>query len=251
MPPRARHLAPVLVSVILGVPALAPAATPTPRPLLAAKLTSCEIGSDGAGGTAVFLGSMPAVKGAKRLWLRFDLQRRLPGDDDWERLSAPTFGEWEKSRPGVSGFVYSKRVEGLAAPAAYRSVVRFRWVDARGRTVRSARRVTAACRQPDPRPNLAITRIRPATSPSGPVVEVSVRNTGRSDTLAPAVVTLAVAGEAQPSQTIPPLGPGVTATVTFPLLACPPGGVLEAAVDPADGIDEALETDNLRTRECA
>jgi len=255
MSPRSRHLARALVLVGLAAPASAAAAPPAPavgapRPVLAAKLASCTVGEDVMGGRAVFTGSMPAVRGARRLWMRFDLERRRDDEDGWRRVTGARLGGWEKSRRGVSGFVYSKRVEGLTAPAAYRAVVRFRWVDARGRTVRSSRRTTGACRQPDPRPNLTVLGLRTAVAQSGPVAEVTVRNTGRADTLAPAVVALRVGEADQPAQTVPPLGPGVTAVVTFPLPACPPGTLLEATVDPADGIDEVLETDNVRSGSC-
>lgn len=256
MPFRPPVLGAVAGAVALLAPAVASAATPTsaatdpgPRPTLAAKLTACEPATDVAGGSAAFTASMPARRGASRLWIRFALERQAPGRRGWERVAAPTFGEWEKSRPGVSGFVYAKRVEGLA-PGAYRAVVRFRWVDAEGRTVRRAQRTTPACRQPDPRPNLELVRLRPAMGDGGPVAEVTVRNGGRTDTLAPAVVTLRVAGVEQPSQTVPPLGPGVTAIVTFPLAGCAPGQELRAEVDPADGIDEASETDNVAVRPC-
>lgn len=253
MSPRSRHLVPIAVVLLgLALPGGADAATTSaaPKPTLGAKLTECEAGRDTLRGSAVFQGAMPSVRGARRLSMRFDLERLPEGEDEWERVDAPTFGEWERSRRGVSGFVYSKRVEGLTAPAAYRAVVRFRWTDAKGRTIRRAVRRTSSCRQPDPRPDLSVLRLRTALADSGPVVEVTVRNTGRGDTLAPAVVALRAGGLDQPPQTVPPLGPGVTAVVTFPLPPCPPGGLLEVAVDPADGIDEAVETDNARSLPC-
>lgn len=256
MSSRPRQIAGALVSAAIVVPAVAVAAprsadSESSRPALAAKLASCRTGTADEGGTARFTGSMPAVRGSRRLAMRFELERRREGDEeDWERISAPTFGSWERSRPGVSGFVYSKTVEGLTAVAAYRAVVRFRWIDARGRTVRTRRRTTTACRQPDPRPNLTLERLRPAISSTGPVAELTIRNTGRGDTLAPAVVAFAAGGVEAPSQTVPPLGPGVTAVVTFPLSGCAPGQSMTATIDPVDGIDEALETDNMLTRPC-
>ncbi len=253
MPFRSRHLLPAAAAALCFVPATpatAASTSATPKPTLGAKLATCVVGDDASGGRAVFQGAMPAIRGARRLAMRFELERRSGDDDEWRRVPAPTFGEWERSRAGVSGFVYSKRVEGLTAPAQYRAVVRFRWMDAKGRRVRRAVRSTPACTQPDPRPNLTLLRLRTAVADTGPVVEVTVRNTGRADTLAPAVVALRAAGLDQPPQTVPPLGPGVTAVVTFPLPACPPGGRHEVSVDPADGIDEAVETDNARSAPC-
>jgi len=228
----------------------APSSSASPRPALGARLTSCATGASETDRYAVFTGSMPSLRGARRLWMRFDLERLGTGLGSWTRLTAPTFGQWEKSRPDVSGFVYSKRVEALAAPARYRALVRFRWVDDEGHTVRRSQRVTRACVQPDPRPDLTILAVRSRRADSGPVVEITVRNTGRSDTLAPAAVGLLVGGSSQPAQTVPPLGPGATVTVTFPLPACPPGARLEAVVDPANGIAEADERDNRGVGSC-
>ena len=52
--------------------------------------------------------------------------------------------------------MFTRRVEGLIGPARYRAMVRFKWLDARGKTILSARRFSKACRQPDHRPNLKV-----------------------------------------------------------------------------------------------
>ena len=55
---------------------------------------------------------------------------------------------WRGSDPGVKAYKYLKQVTNLSAPAFYRAVVRFRWLNARGHLIRRAERHTARCVQP-------------------------------------------------------------------------------------------------------
>lgn len=220
-------------------------------PKLSARVTACSSGTAAAERVAVFTGSMPGAKGADRLRMRFVLERREAGESSWSRVPAPTFGVWMRSRPGVAGFVYTKRVEGLVGPADYRAVVSFRWLARDGRVARSARRITAVCAQPDPRPNLVALLLGPAMSESGPVAELLVGNSGGGDLVTPAEVTLRIDGAEQPSQSLPALPTGETALITFPMAACAPGTTLEATLDPLDVVDEGLETDNRRATTCS
>jgi len=97
---------------------------------------------------AAFEGDMRAIPGAVRLRMRFVLQARTPDDSAWSRVDAPGFGRSFTSAPGVGRYVYAKRVEDLLAPAEYRVRVRFRWLDALGRTIARQTRTSLACRQP-------------------------------------------------------------------------------------------------------
>ncbi len=55
---------------------------------------------------------------------------------------------WRGRRPGVKIYRYLKEVTNLAAPAAYRATVRFRWLNGKGKLMRSAELKTARCLQP-------------------------------------------------------------------------------------------------------
>src|SRR5690349_1474182 len=112
--------------VLAAVAAVAFAAHAAPAH---ARLTSCAKSTDPTARMAVFEGSMRAWRHSERLQLRFRLQSRTPQDTAWQTVRAAGFGRWQTSKAGVRGFVYDKRVEGLAAPASYRVVVRFRWRD--------------------------------------------------------------------------------------------------------------------------
>jgi hypothetical protein len=135
------------VTVPAGARDAARSAEPVPK--LAARLTSCTTGDDPSRRTAVFTGSMPRVRDAARLAMRFDLYERRPGRG-WRRLAVPNFGRWERSATGVAGFVFDKRVQRLDAPAQYRVTVRFRWYDADGDVLRHARRTSRRCVEPAP-----------------------------------------------------------------------------------------------------
>src|SRR4051794_13601104 len=107
---------------------------------------------------AVFEGQMTAVR-KTRMQLRFTLQVSTPESPRFRRVDADGFGEWIDA-PAVRKYTYDKTVEGLLVPASYRTVVDFRWRDARGRTVRSERSISPVCRQPDLRPDLVLRNVR-------------------------------------------------------------------------------------------
>lgn len=120
------------------------------RVSLSAKVSECETGRDAEDRAVEFTGSMPAISGAVRMAMRFDLYERRADDEDFVRRAVPTFGRWERSDKNVPGFVYDKRVEELDGASDYRAVVRFHWYDGHGRVVRSSKRTSYICRQPDP-----------------------------------------------------------------------------------------------------
>ena len=109
---------------------------------------------------------MPALQARSACAMRFDLYERPRGTVAAAHVvDVPRFGAWETSRaPASRAFIYTKRVDQLQAPAAYRAVVRFRWYDAQGRLQRrraSARRACHAARPaPGPRRSASVDRHR-------------------------------------------------------------------------------------------
>ncbi len=147
-------------------------------------LETCETSSLPVGRVASFVGSMPAIDGATQMQMRFELQRRRPAERLWRSVKgAQGFGVWETADPGRAGFVFHKRVDGLQVPATYRAGVRLRWLDGDGEILRSARRRTAACAQPDLRPDLVVKSLRAVLDarPAFAIYTVLVCNDGRSD----------------------------------------------------------------------
>src|SRR4051794_24006549 len=183
---------------------LAPLAAPTAgraaqeRPPLQARLAACTTGPNATARRATFTASMPAVTGAARMAIRFDLLQRAPGDAAFARVALPAWRRWERSQPGRTGFIYTKTVRALRAPGAYRATVRFRWYGPDGRVLRRARRTTPICRQPDPRPDLragALTAA-PGLGPATVTYLLRVRNAGRG-AAAPFAIALMTAGMPQ------------------------------------------------------
>lgn len=217
------------------------------RPPLTAAVETCATSALPAERVVSFLGSMPAIAGAGRMQMRFDLERRRRGDRRWRRLrGVPGFGGWERSEPGRAGFVFHKRVDGLRVPASYRAVVRFRWEDARGRIVRQARRRTAGCAQPDTRPNLVpgvLTGVLDAR-PGLAVYTLVVRNEGRSAagpfSVRVGTGTAEVSGLAAHGER--------TVVVIAPI--CLAGTSTLALVDADRRVDESHERGNGASRRC-
>lgn len=223
-----------------------------PRPPLAATVSSCQTGLTADERAVVFTGSMPAIRRAVRMSMRFELYERAGETGPYVRVRLSGFGNWVRADPGVAGFVYAKRVEQLAAPSAYRVLVRFRWYDARGRVVRRRERTSAGCRQPDLRPDLRVARLLiGAARPDGSALyTVTVRNAGRSAVSAPFTTGLSIDGVAQPVEALGGLDVNGTATVVFVGPRCAAGAAVIAVADADATVDEVDEYDNTERRSC-
>jgi hypothetical protein len=237
----------LLAGTIPASAAAAPDDGLTTPPKLGATLETCTTSPLPVQRIASFVGSMPARAHATRMRMRFDLERKRPGDLRWRRLQAAGFGVWERSDPGVAGFVFTKRVTSLPAPASYRALVRFAWISADGSTGKSARARTATCRQPDLRPNLvpgALTATLDLQPPGLAVYILLVRNTGRS-AANPFSVRVGT-GTAE----VGPLEPGEERAVAVAGLACLPLVPIVVRVDADRRVDESEERGNGALRSC-
>jgi hypothetical protein len=246
---RVAALTALLTAFVAALPA--GAQTPVLKLPIRAKLADCHRGPAPTDRYAVFVGQMPALRGTQHMWMRFDLYERPRGTGPWlPVVDVPNFGVWEKSKAGKPGFIYTKRVDQLQAPAAYRSVVRFRWYDSKGKLQRRARRVSSTCSQPDPRPDLTVGRVTATDAGSGKLrYVVRVRNDGRSDAGAFDTV-LTVNGDAQPAVNVAALPVGAVARVVFVAPKCALGSKIQVAVDPSDVVDEIRERNNAVSRDC-
>lgn len=236
-----------------AAPAQAAAIAPARVVSLRAGLEACETGSAKANRFAVFTASMPRVRNAERMELRFDFLQRRPGDNDFVKLAVPKLGVWERAQPRVPAFLVEKRVNELAAPADYRVLVRFRWFAADGRVVRRSERRSKVCRQPDPRPDLIFESVttRVAANPQRARYDVVVRNTGRGDALASAAVSMMVGGQRVPIQALSSLGAGESETVSFDGPRCTGETRIDLSLDVAGAVEEAGEANNTLSLPCA
>jgi len=240
----------LLLAVLLALTATASCAhaqEPQPQtPPLSATLESCAASPLPVERLASFVASMPAYARATRMRIRFDLERRRPGERYWRRVRVSGFGVWERSAANVGGFVFRKRVNGLPVPASYRALVRFRWIADDGSAVRRAHARTAACEQPDLRPNLvpgALSAIL-AVQPGLAIYTLVVANTGRSTASAFSVSVGSASTE------VAPLSPGEQRTIPVLTLTCPARTRIVVRVDADRRVEESDERANKARRRC-
>jgi hypothetical protein len=241
----------LVITAALLLSVLAPTATASAAPAGSARLLACNSALDPADRAAVFEGRMRTARGATKLQMRFTLQTQAKGRVSWHALSAPGFGRWLSSDPGVGRYVYTKRVVALLAPASYRTLVRFRWLGRDGRRVASDRATSPSCRQADLRPNLRPLAInsRPGADAEHARYVVPVVNRGKT-AAGPFDVVVTVNGATLSPARTPGLEPGERALVEVEGPPCAAGSMLTADVDPTGAVDERAEADNGLTVMC-
>jgi hypothetical protein len=113
-----------------------------------AKLEQCVTSVVQAERSATFAGEMTAIADTAHMAMRVDVQQRLPGEALFHTLSAPGLGVWRSSDSKVKVYKYLKQVTNLSAPAVYRGLVRFRWLNAKGHVIKHSEHLTPRCAQP-------------------------------------------------------------------------------------------------------
>ena len=227
------------------------AAFPAAAQAASVKLLACVPALEGAERSATFEARVRPLAGSERIQVRFTLQLREAATATWRRVAAPGLDAWLTSAPGVSRYFYSKTVQNLAAPATYRMLVRFRWLDGGGDVVARSRAASRSCRQPDMRPDLEATRISVTAPPApGPALyAVELFNAGR--TAAPAfTVTLSAGDQLLDPVAVAGLAPGELRVLELEGPRCAPGAALTATVDPDLLVDERDEDDNVLVATC-
>lgn len=206
---------------------------------------------------------MSPVSGGTHLSMRIDLYQRLLFSRHWAlRSDVPGLGVWTTpsdpslgSRPG-DVFAYHQAVARLVVPYAYRFRVGFRWRDDAGKIVRTETVTTGQCREPDLRPDLTLPAVtlRPSVRyPGYARYVVEVRNAGRSPARHVVVAgTFPAHAASNGSRTLARLRPGQSAHVSFvaPICKATDPAAPSFAVDPANAIEEADETNNAVAATC-
>lgn len=215
-----------------------------------AALESCHNGSAPLDRYAVFSAQMGSIDKSAKMQVRFDLQS-LSGRK-YRRVQAPGLGVWRSSAAGVDIFRYRKQVANLQPGATYRALVRFRWLDEDGRTIQSTTRRTKTCKEPDVRPDLVSGPVaaEPSAQPGRVRYTIVVRNDGRSAAPTAFTVAFTVGREAQPAQTVQPLGAGDQRSLVFVGPRCDAADPLRVTVDSDLAVDESSESNNTRTVPC-
>ena len=130
----------------LSLIASSPASPPPPAPV-SASVEQCITAANQSERAATFVGQMTATSATQRMAIQIEIQERAPADIAFHTITAPGLGIWRQSETGVKIYKFVKQVTNLAAPAAFRAQVRYRWLDAHGRTIARAQRRTPVCQQ--------------------------------------------------------------------------------------------------------
>ena len=146
---RGRPLVAVLACALV-LPGASGAAAAGSRLPASATLEQCVTSVAITERSATFAGEMVAIPGTARMQMRIELLERMPGEALFHPVTFPGLGVWRSPAPGVKIFKNLSRVSGLTAPASYRGAVRFRWLNAKGRLLRSLELRTPRCGEPAP-----------------------------------------------------------------------------------------------------
>ncbi len=209
---------------------------------VSATVEQCLTAVDASGRSATFSGQMVAVTGTARMTMRIDVQERAPGDTIFHTLNAPGLGVWRRSASGVKIYKYLKQVTNLPAPAAFRAMVRFRWLNDQGHLIKRTERHTPICEQPDGRPKLVVGLVRATPLRGSPRAGylITVRNEGRG-TAGAFDVSLSVNGLAQsPTTSVSSLAGGTRTVLDVQAPRCTPGSTIEVQLDPTHQVPEAV-----------
>jgi hypothetical protein len=260
----------ILLIAALAVSVLAPAAaSAAPKTTFGVRLAKCHRAVSVINRSFHLRAAMHPTAATKTMGIRFDLQARLGRRGPWRSYQAvfggpaPGFGTWFRSGADVERYRYLRLVNGLdGAPGrggrhvsvSYRVRTGFRWYDGQGKVLRTRHRHSRACFEPELRPDLHISGIKPVKNG----FRVTVRNRGKTaaDTFP---IDLVAPGAVESTQSVPTLGPGATVRRLFLTGGgCPTGQLVTAIVDPpatstkndVGAVDEADEADDERALSC-
>jgi hypothetical protein len=120
-------------------------------PAVSATVDQCVSAETAAGRSVTFTGQMETAPGATRMDMQIVLLEHTRGSAGFHVPSGGV-GAWQRSETGVKIYKYVRQVTNLPAPAAFRALIRYRWLDETGRVMRSEDLHTPVCRQPGPSP---------------------------------------------------------------------------------------------------
>lgn len=101
--------------------------------------------------SATFVGRMMELPAGSGMSMRIGIEVRDAGEGAFHRLEGAGSsgrGSWRSAEPGVKIFKDVKQVTNLAGPVDYRAVVRFRWTNSKGVTIRHEVLRTPVCHEP-------------------------------------------------------------------------------------------------------
>jgi hypothetical protein len=237
-----------------AAPATAAVTTTSPTgatQTLSATVTSCHNDPLPANRYAIFASQMTSVTGTLTMAVNFQLQERKGTAVAFLPVSAPGFGAWVSSAPGVGIYTYDHEVTALPAPAAFRVSVRARWFDRHHHVIHREALLSPVCVQPLITPNLAISTLTRAAGTQAATLTYSVvvRNDGTA-AAGPFQVSLSIAGVPLPNAGVTGLAAGAKQVVQFTGPRCVAGTTLSVSADPANAVIEPANPERTKTFPC-
>lgn len=204
---------------------------------------------------------MRPMKATRRMALRFELLTRAKSSSPWTSVTGGDLGAWLTPRDPTLGqrpgdvWIVNKSVNELAAPAAYRFRVTFRWTGSRGRTLGTAVRTSATCNQPELRPDLLVRSIdvQPVSGhPKLNLYVATIANRGATAARHFRVQFFTPAnGGTSKYRSIKLLSAHAKTTVAFEGPACSTSAPSTITVDPDGVVDDFNRTNNTMTAGCS
>jgi hypothetical protein len=214
-------------------------------------LTACTNGTTIAQRTASFSAEMQAFTGTSTMSVNFRLFERTAATHRYVEVNAPGFGVWQVSNRGIAVFTANENVIDLPAPASFRAVVHYRWMDRHHHVIRTDTLVSPACVLQLLEPDLSIVKITHAAGATRAtsLYGVVVHNGGLA-AAGPFAVALSVGQTVLAPQTVTALAPSANQVVQFSGPRCIAGTTVTAQVDPAGSIVEPANADRKLTLTC-
>jgi hypothetical protein len=123
------------------------AATVPVQPIATATLTQCVTTGAESERSLTVAAQMTLIAGSSRMQTRTYLLQRRSSDSQFHMIGAPGLGAWLEAEAGVRTYKDLRQVTNLA-PATYRALVDFRWLNGHGHVVKRMQLNTAKCVQP-------------------------------------------------------------------------------------------------------
>jgi hypothetical protein len=256
-----RHVRTITISVAVCVAALAASVPGAGASTPVAKLRgfSCQRSLNPVGRGIAVSAVMRPLKGTRRMTLRFDLFTRTKANSAWAAVPGGDLGSWLTPRNPTLGerpgdvWILNKSVNELAAPAAYRFRVSFRWIGTHGRTLGTAVRTSATCSQPELRPDLLVQAIDVQPISGHPHLNLYVATIANRGASAARRfrVQFQTGGGAPKYHAIKFLGAHATTQVSFEGPVCAATAASTVTVDPDGVVNDSNPANNTKTADCS
>jgi hypothetical protein len=201
---------------------------------------------------------MTPLTGTKKMQVRVLMLTRTNASRPYSTISGGDLGTWITPADPTLGqrhgdvWILHKQVVDLAAPAAYRFRVFFRWIGAHDRLLGTAERESPICSQPELRPDLLVQSIAVQPVANHPPLNryvATIRNAGAT-AAGPFEILFTPGTLAVETKDVNGLAPYARVQESFLGPACSSDSATTVTVDPNDQVDDFNRTNNSMTAVC-